>query len=210
MIRVLVADDHAVVRRGVLQILSEAPDILVAGEASTVHETMRAVREKSFDVLLLDIAMPEGGGLEVLSQLQGLEERPYILVLSMYPEKQYAVRALRAGAAGYMTKESAPEELIAAIRTVASGRRYVTQSLLETLADELKNGIGQAPHERLSQREYQVMCLLASGKTVTDVAAELSLSDKTVSTYRTRILQKLKLTNTAEIVRYALKHALVH
>ncbi len=209
MIRVLVADDHTVVRRGVMQILSEATDVAVVGEASTAQEAIRAVRQGRFDVLVLDIAMPEGGGLEVLSQLGGLETRPRVLILSVYPEKQYALRALKSGAAGYLTKESAPEELVAAVRTIAQGRRYVTQALAETMADELGSTPAKAPDERLSDREYQVMCLLASGKTVTEVAAELSLSTKTVSTYRARILTKLGVSNSAEIVRYALQHGLV-
>jgi len=209
MIRVLVADDHTVVRRGVKQILSEAPDIVVVGEASTAHEAIRAVRQERFDVLVLDIAMPEGGGLEVLSQLWGLETRPHVLILSMYPEKQYALRALKSGASGYLTKESASEELVAAVRTIARGGRYVTQALAETMADELGNTPGQAPHDRLSDRECQVMCLVAGGKTVTEVATELSLSAKTVSTYRARILTKLGVSNNAEIVRYAFQHGLV-
>jgi DNA-binding NarL/FixJ family response regulator len=209
MIRVLVADDHTVVRRGVKQILSEAPDIVVVGEASTAHEAIRAVRQERFDVLVLDIAMPEGGGLEVLSQLRGLETHPRVLILSMYPEKQYALRALKSGASGYLTKESASEELVAAVRTIAQGGRYVTQALAETMADELGNTPGQAPHDRLSDRECQVMCLVAGGKTVTEVATELSLSAKTVSTYRARILTKLGVSNNAEIVRYAFQHGLV-
>jgi two-component system invasion response regulator UvrY len=207
--KVLVADDHAVVRRGVLQILEDIPDMVAAGEASTGREVLRAVQEHDYDVLVLDIAMPDGGGLEVLKQLQSLKPNLRVLVLSMYPEKQYALRALKAGAAGYLTKESAPEELIAAIRKVARGGKYVTQSLAEKLAVELGDEVEKAPHEALSDREYQVMCLLTSGKTLTEIAADLSLSIKTVSTYRTRILDKLNLKSTADIIRYALEHGLV-
>jgi two-component system invasion response regulator UvrY len=207
--KVLVADDHAVVRRGVLQILEDIPDMVAAGEASTGREVLRAVQEHDYDVLVLDIAMPDGGGLEVLKQLQSLKPNLRVLVLSMYPEKQYALRALKAGAAGYLTKESAPEELIAAIRKVARGGKYVTQSLAEKLAIELGDEVEKAPHEALSDREYQVMCLLTSGKTLTEIAADLSLSIKTVSTYRTRILDKLNLKSTADIIRYALEHRLV-
>jgi two-component system invasion response regulator UvrY len=209
MIRVLVADDHAVVRRGVLQILEDTPDMVAAGEACTGREVLRAVQEHDYDVLVLDIAMPDGSGLEVLKQLQTLKPNLRVLILSMYPEKQYAVRALKAGAAGYLTKESAPGELIAAIRQVARGGRYVTRSLAETLAAELGGEMAKEPHETLSDREYQVMCLLAAGKTVTEIATELSLSVKTVSTYRTRILDKLNLKSTAEIIRYALERRLV-
>jgi two-component system invasion response regulator UvrY len=207
--KVLVADDHAVVRRGVLQILEDIPDMVAAGEASTGREVLRAVQEHDYDVLVLDIAMPDGGGLEVLKQLQSLKPNLRVLVLSMYPEKQYALRALKAGAAGYLTKESAPEELIAAIRKVARGGKYVTQSLAEKLAVELGDEVEKAPHEALSDREYQVMCLLTSGETLTEIAADLSLSIKTVSTYRTRILDKLNLKSTADIIRYALEHRLV-
>ena len=208
MIRVFVADDHAVVRRGVLQILEEAPDMVAAGEASTGREVLQAVRKHDYDVLVLDIAMPDVNGLEVLNQLRTLKPDLRVLILSMYPERQYALRALKAGAAGYLTKESAPDELIGAIRKVASGGKYVTQSLAEKLVAALGNELGKEPHETLSAREYQVMRLLAAGKTVTAIATELSLSVKTVSTYRTRILEKLDLKNTAEIIRYAFEHGL--
>jgi DNA-binding NarL/FixJ family response regulator len=209
MIRVLVADDHAVVRRGVLQILGECPDVVAAGEASSGRETLQAVRKSDYDVLLLDIAMPEGGGLEVLKQLRSLKPGLRVLILSVYAEKQYALRALRAGAAGYLTKDSAPEELIAAVRLVARGGKYVTRSLAEQLADELRGEGVREPHETLSDREFQVMRLLAAGKTVGEIAADLSLSVKTVSTYRARILEKLGLKSTAEIMRYSLEHGLV-
>lgn len=209
MIRVLVADDHAVVRRGLVQILTEAPDMVVAGEASTGREVLQAVWKHDYDVLVLDIAMPEGSGLEVLQQLQTLKPDLRVLILSMYPERQYAVRALKTGAAGYLTKESVPDELIAAIRKVARGGKYVSQSLAEQLASELRGEVEKEPHQTLSDREYQVMTLLAAGKSVTDVAEELSLSVKTVSTYRARILDKLNLKSIAEIIRYALEHGLV-
>ena len=209
MISILIADDHTVVRRGVLQILAEAPDMVAAGEASTGGEVLQAVRQNDFDVVLLDIALPDISGLEILKQLRSLKPDLQILILSMYPERQYAIRVLKAGAAGYLTKESAPAELIAAIRQVSQGRKYVTQSLAEKLAAELGGKVQQEPHETLSDREYQVMCLLAAGKTITEIATELSLSIKTVSTYRTRILDKLNLENTAQIIRYALKRGLV-
>ncbi len=209
MIRVLVADDHAVVRRGLLQILEEEPAMVVAGEASTGRQVLQAVRREHYDVLVLDIAMPDGSGLEVLHQLKSLRPDLPVLILSMYSEKQYALRALKAGAVGYLTKESAPDELIAAILKAAGGGRYVTRSLAEELASALEVDLRGEPHEALSDREYQVMCLLAAGHTVTEIATQLSLSVKTISTYRTRIRVKLGLKNTAEIIRYALQRGLV-
>lgn len=208
MIRVFIADDHAVVRRGMLQILEEAPDMVAAGEASTGGEALRALRQDDYDVLVLDISMPGGGGLEVLKQLQSLRPDLPVLILSVYSEKQYATRALRAGAAGYLTKDSAPDELVTAIRQVARGGKYITASLAATLADRLDDS-SRALHEALSDRELQVMRLLASGETITDIATSLSLSVKTVSTYRARILDKLALESTADIIRYALEHNLV-
>ena len=208
MIRVLVADDHAVVRRGVVQILAESPHIVVAGEAATGGQVLQAVRENVYDIILLDIAMPGGSGLEVLKQLRSLDPNVQVLILSMYPEKQYAVRALKAGAAGYLTKDSAPDELIEAIDRISQGGKYITRSLAQELAGELGGKAGQDPHEALSDREYQVMRLLAAGRNVTEIAVQLSLSVKTVSTYRTRILEKLDLKTTAEIMRYALERGL--
>lgn len=209
MIRVLVADDHAVVRRGVVQILAESPHIVVAGEASCGSEVLRAVRENDYDIVLLDIAMPGGSGLEVLKELQSLKPDVQVLILSMYPEKQYALRALKAGAAGYLTKDSAPDELIEAIERISQGNKYITRSLAQEMASELGGKAGKELHEALSDREYQVMCLLAAGKSVSEIATQLSLSVKTVSTYRTRILEKLDLKTTAEIMHYALARGLV-
>lgn len=208
MIRVFIADDHAVVRRGVRQILEDAPDMIAAGEASSGREVLQAARQQEYDVLVLDIAMPDINGLEVLKQLRPLKPDLRVLMLSIYPEKQYAMRTFKAGADGYLTKESAPDELIAAIRKVAQGGKYVTQALAETLAAALGNELGKEPHETLSTREYQVLRLLADGKTVSDIATELSLSVKTISTYRARVLEKLDLKNTAEIIRYAFEHKL--
>lgn len=209
MIRVLVADDHAVVRRGLVAILNAEPSMLVSGEASNGRDALRAVREHEYDVLVLDITMPDLGGLEVLRQIQGIRPQLPILILSVHSEEQYAARALKAGAAGYMNKESAPDELVSAINQVARGRKYVTPSLAQRLADRLGEPGAQAPHDALSNREYQVMCMLASGKTISDIAEALSLSVKTISTYRARILEKMKLENTAEIIRYAIKRGLV-
>lgn len=208
MIRVLVADDHAVVRRGLMQILDEAPGMVSAGEAGTGREVIQAVRQAPYDVLVLDISMPEGGGLEVLKQLRSLECDIPVLILSIHPEKQYATRALSAGAAGYLTKDSAPDELVAAIREIAQGKKYITASLAARLAERLDEG-SRAAHEILSDREMQVMRRLAEGETVTEIAQALSLSVKTVSTYRTRILRKLALESTADIIRYAIERGLV-
>ena len=209
MIRVLVADDHAVVRRGVVQILDEAPDLVAAGEASTGREVLQQVQENDYDVLVLDIGMPDGSGLEVLHQLRTLRPELRVLILSMYPERQYALRALKAGAAGYLTKESAPDELVAAVHRIAQGGKYITQSLAEELTAALVGEAGQTPEEILSDREFQVVCMLAEGKTIAAIASELALSVKTVSTYRARVLEKLNLSNTAEIIRYAFEHKLV-
>ena len=209
MIRVLVADDHAVVRRGVVQILDEAPDLVAAGEASSGRQVLQKVQENGYDVLVLDIGMPDGSGLEVLHQLRTLRPELRVLILSMYPERQYALRALKAGAAGYLTKESAPDELVAAVRRIAQGGKYITQSLAEELTAALVGEAEKAPEEILSDREFQVVCMLAEGKTIAGIAEELSLSVKTISTYRARVLEKLNLSNTAEIIRYAFEHKLV-
>ena len=209
MIKVLIVDDHTIVRDGLKQILDETSDIVVAAEAGNGQEAIGKVRENEYDVVLLDVAMPGFDGLSVMKVLQ--EEKPSlaVLILSMYPEEQYAVRCLKAGAAGYLTKESASDELIQAIRRVAGGGRYVTRSLAEKLALNLTGQAVEQPHEILSDREYQVMRLIASGKTVGEIAAELSLSVKTVSTYRARALDKLKLNNNAELMRYAISRGLV-
>ncbi|GAB4548501.1 MAG: response regulator transcription factor [Anaerolineae bacterium] len=209
MIRVFVADDHAVVRRGIIQIMAEAPDMVVTGEAASGYQVLQAMQEGDYDVAILDIVMPDGSGLDILKQLRKLKPALQVLILSMYPEKQYAVRALKAGAAGYLTKESAPDELVAAVRRVAQGGRYITRTLGEVLADELGGGTRPEPHSALSDREYQVMRRLAAGQTVSEIASDLSLSVKTISTYRTRILEKLRLETTADIIRYALEHGLV-
>jgi DNA-binding NarL/FixJ family response regulator len=209
MIKVLIADDHAVVRRGLRQIFSDEPDIIPAGEVSSGREVLQAVQADEYDLVLLDMALPDASGLEILTQIRYLKPALPILFLSVYPEEQYAIRVLKAGAAGYLTKESAPDELVAAIRQAAQGGKYVTRSLAEKLALSLESESSQPLHERLSDREYQVMCLLAAGKTVSEIASQLSLSIKTVSTYRVRILEKLRLHNTAEIVRYAIQQGLV-
>ncbi len=208
MIRVFVADDHAVVRRGVKDILEDAPDIVLAGEAANGHDTLAWLRHHPADVLLLDVVLPDVSGIEVLKRL-GEEKIPTrAIMLSVYPEEQYARRCIQAGAWGYLTKESAPEELVKAIREVAAGRRYITSAVAEQLIAALTSE-GMAPHERLSDREMEVLRLLATGKTVSQIAEQLFLSPKTVSTYRQRILSKLGLKTTADLVRYAIEHHLV-
>ena len=207
MIRVLVADDHAVVRRGVMQILTEAPGVVVAGEAGTGRQVLEMVREQDYHLLVMDIGMPEGSGLEVLQELQTLAPDLPVLILSVYPEQQYAIRALSAGASGYLTKESAPDELVAAIRVIRRGGKCVSRSLAQTLAEDLRRETPAEPHARLSNREHQVLTKLAAGSSVSDIAAELALSVKTISVYRARVLDKLQLSSTAEIIRYALEHA---
>jgi DNA-binding NarL/FixJ family response regulator len=210
MLKILIADDHAIVRQGLKQIVTETPDMIVAGEASNGQELLSKIQENDYDVVVLDITMPGRDGIDVLKQLRSERPELPILMLSIHPEEQYALRALKAGASGYLTKESAPDELVVAIRKVSRGGKYISSSLAEKLAFELEVGREQAPHETLSDREYHVMCLIASGKTVMEIAQELSLSEKTISTYRSRILEKMKMKNNAELTYYAIKNQLVH
>ena len=209
MINVVVIDDHAVVREGLKRIISENPGMAVSGEAGDGHEAMRAVKENPCDGVLLDITMPNRNGLDVLKQIHSESPRLPVLVLSMHAEDQYAIRVLRAGAAGYLTKESAPAKLVQAIRKVVRGGKYVSTTLAEKLVFDLDSDADRVPHETLSDREFQVLCMIASGKTVGDIAEELALSVKTISTYRVRILEKLQMKNNAEITRYAIKQGLV-
>lgn len=210
MLKILIVDDHAVVRAGLKQILAETPDLQVAGEAGTGREALEQALHGSFDLVLLDISMPDMNGLDVLKELRKENEELPILMLSMYPEEQYAIRALKAGARGYLTKESAPAELISAIRKVSQGGRYISLSLAENLAFYLGADSEKSPHQMLSDREYQVMLMIASGKTVTEIADELRLSVKTISTNRRRALQKMGMKNNAEFTYYAIKEGLVH
>ena len=209
MIRILVADDHAVVREGLKRIIAATTDMMVAGEAVNGQQVLDLVGSGSWDVVLLDISMPGRGGLDVLRQLKAEHPRLPVLVLSMYSEDQYAVRVLKAGGAGYLTKDSAPEELVNAVRRVIRGRKYIGPATAERLAVDLDLDFQEAPHEALSDREYQVLCLLGSGKTVSEIADRLALSVKTISTYRTSILEKMKMNTTAELIRYAIRHNLV-
>jgi DNA-binding NarL/FixJ family response regulator len=210
MIRILIADDHAIVREGLKQIVSETPDMVVACEAANGHEVLEQLRKQHCDVVLLDLTMPGRGGMDTLRQLKRDFPEIPVLILSIHPEDQYAIRALRQGASGYLTKESAPEELVEAIRRAAYGRKYVSPTLAEKLAAKLESGSNKLPHETLSDREFQVMTMIASGKTVTEIADELSLSVKTISTNRTRLLKKMSMRTNAELTHYAFKHGLVN
>jgi DNA-binding NarL/FixJ family response regulator len=209
MIRALIADDHAVVRQGLKQILGDTPEMVVAGEATTGQEVLDKIRAETWDVVVLDISMPDRSGLDVLKQLRSERPKLPVLVLSMHSEDQYAVRVLKAGASGYLTKDSAPDELVKAIRKVVSGGRYVSSFLAEKLAFEIGTDSSRLPHETLSDREFQVLRLIAAGKSVTEIAAELYLSPKTVSTYRARLLQKMNLGTTAELMHYAMQNHLI-
>lgn len=209
MISVAIADDHAIVRRGIAQIVSAEADMTVAGEASNYGEVMELVRRGGIDCLLLDISMPGRNGIETLKQVKVEVPRIAVLVISMYPEDQYAFRAFKAGASGYLTKLAAAEQLIPAIRQVARGRRYVTPELAEALVSYIDRDSDVPAHDTLSDREFQTLRLIAAGQTLTQIGAALALSPKTVSAYRARLLAKLNLATNAELTRYALENKLV-
>ncbi|HOF05197.1 MAG TPA: response regulator transcription factor [Syntrophales bacterium] len=208
-IRILIADDHPIVRAGFKLVIADTQDMTVADEAANGQEVLNLIRKHDYDIVLLDISMPGRNGLEVLKDLKAEKPKLPVMILSIYPEEQYAVRALRAGASGYMTKASAPNELIAAIRKISQGGKYISASLAEKLTDYLDEDASKPLHEKLSDREYQVMLLIASGKTVSDIADELCLSVKTISTYRSHIIEKMRLKNNAEITLYAVQNKLV-
>lgn len=209
MIRIVLADDHTIVREGLKQLLANAPEIAVVAEAQNGHEVIERVREVEFDVLLLDMSMPGRSGIELIKQVHA--ERPglRILVLSMHEEGQYAMRAIRAGAAGYLSKETASEQLVRAIRKVASGGAYISAAVAEQFALGAMPRTEGPSHLSLSDREFQVLHLLASGKTVSDIAAQLNLSVKTISTHKARILQKMNMTTLGDLIRYAIAHRLI-
>ena len=209
MTRVLIADDHRLVREGLKKILTETPDIVVVAEASTGDEVLERIRKQDCDVILLDITMPGKSGLDVLRELHKTKQHVKVLVLSMHPEEQYAVRALKLGAAGYLTKRSASEELIAAVQSVSAGKKYITKALTESLASVMAGDSEKSPDESLSRREHQVFRLIAQGKSIKEIAALLSLSIKTVSTYRSRVLQKMGMKNSAALVYYAVTNGMV-
>jgi two-component system, NarL family, invasion response regulator UvrY len=209
MIRLLIADDHAIFREGLKHILAECPDVKIADEARNGNEVLDKIWNAKYDMVLLDISMPGMSGIEVLKQLRIERPKLPVLVLSMHPEEQYAIRVLRAGASGYLTKESAPDELITAIRKISQGGKYITSSLAERLAVEMDIDSEKPLHELLSDREYQVLRVIAAGKTIKQIAEDLSLSIKTVSTYRGRIMEKMKMKTNAELIHYAIKHQLL-
>ena len=209
MIRILIADDHAIVRAGLKEFIAGQPDMQVAAEASSGAEAIAAVRANDFDVVLLDIMMPDKNGIDTLKTLIHVKPELPVLILSMYSEDQYAVNLLRAGAAGYVNKDAASEQLVAAIRTIVRGRKYVSPALEQILADNLSDDGSRALHTQLSQREFQIFCKLAAGSAVSKIADEINLSVKTVSTYRSRILEKMALTSNAEITHYAIKNGLI-
>ncbi len=209
MIRILIADDHPIFRQGLKQVLSEAEDIKVAGEAESGHQALELIRKHSYDIVSLDISMPDMSGLEILKTIKVEHPALPVLMLSIYPEEQFAFRALKAGAGGYLTKNSVPDELITAVRKIAGGSTYVTASLADRLAQGLQEKTSiKLPHEILSDREFEVLRLIGGGRSVSDIAGLLSLSIKTVSTHRAHILEKMRMDNTAQLIKYAVEHEL--
>jgi two-component system, NarL family, invasion response regulator UvrY len=206
---IIIADDHEIVRAGLKQIIADDPDLSVEGEAADGQELLEKLRKKKYDLVLLDMKMPGRSGLEILKQLKLEHPALPVLVLSMHSEEQYAVRTIRAGASGYITKETAPDKLLDAIRRVCGGGKYISQSLAEKLADSIADSQSKPPHEYLTDREFQVMSMIASGKTITEIAKELFLSVKTISTYRQRILEKMNMKNNAELTHYVISSNLL-
>jgi DNA-binding NarL/FixJ family response regulator len=209
MTKILIADDHELIREGLKKILKDAPDIQVSGEARDGQQIFEILKKEPIDVVVLDISLPGKSGLELLKDIKQDYPRVPVLILSMHPEDRFAVRALKAGAAGYVTKESAAQVLVQAIRKVVQGRKYISATLAEKLAIELEVPSDRPPHELLSDREYQVLCMIAGGKSVKEISAELYLSVSTVNTYRARILEKMNMKTDAELIRYAVQNQLV-
>lgn len=209
MLRILIADDHPIVRKGLIEALSIDAEISVEDEAGSGPEAIEKLMEKDFDVVLLDISMPGKSGIETLKSIKNLNKKTPVLILSTHPEDQYALRALRSGASGYLTKDCEIEELLKAIHKVSLGGRYVSQALAEKLAFDVGIDSSKALHEALSDREYEVLCKIASGKTVSEIAEDIALSVKTISTYRARILEKMNMKNNAELTNYGIKNNLV-
>ncbi len=209
IIRIIIADDHAFLREGIKKTIQDEIDMKIVGEASNANEALNIIKELDPDVVIMDISMPGKSGLDVLKDLKVMKKKYRILILSMHPEDRFAIRALKAGASGYLTKESAPDELVKAIRTVLTGRKYVSKALAEKLADILSDDMDKLPHEHLSDREYEVFIKIASGKKATDIAAEISISVHTVNTYRARILEKLSMNSNVELTQYAMHNNLI-
>lgn len=208
MTRVLIVDDHAIVRQGLRRILEEAKGLQVGGEAQNGADALKMLRSERYDIVLLDISMPEKNGIDTLKLIMDRDREAKVLILSMYPEDQYAVRLMKAGASGYLTKETAPEQLVDAIRHVVAGKKHISPNLAELLLLECRADSGKPPHKILSDREYQVLRMIGSGKQVSEIAETLSLSVKTVSTYRAHILEKMKLRNNAELIHYVMRNNL--
>jgi len=210
MIRILIADDHSILRAGLRTLLAECEDMTVTGEASSGAEVLEMMKAAEHDVVLLDIGLPDMNGVDVLMQIKRQRPQLPVLMLSMHPEEQFAVNLLRAGASGYVPKEAAPEQLVAAIRAVTSGRRYVSTVLADALARDIGEPASQPSHITLSEREFQIFCKLAAGMTVSQIGASLNLSVKTISTYRSRILDKMSMKTNADLTYYAIKNGIVH
>ncbi|BBE49947.1 Response regulator UvrY [Ferriphaselus amnicola] len=208
-VKILVVDDHAILRKGLKQILDDTPDLRVTGEAGSGMEAIQQVQSEEFDMVLLDISMPDKHGIDVLKQIKQIHPNLPVLMLSMHAEDQYALRSIKTGAAGYLNKQSAPAQLVTAIRQVASGKKYISSELAEQLAEGLTQGYQELLHQKLSNREYQTLCLMASGKTLTEIGEAMSLSVKTVSVYRARLLEKMNLRNNAEAIHYAISNHLL-
>jgi len=208
MIRILIADDHFIVREGLKQIVSDVPDMMVVDEASDGQEALRKALGGSFDIVILDISMPVKSGLDVLQELKQQKPDANVLILSVHPEEHYAMRVLKAGASGYLTKESAPDELVMAIRRISQGRKYITATLAEKLAGVVERPADVPLHSTLSEREFRVMVMIASGYSIKEISERLFLSIKTVSTYRTRILKKMNFKNNSELIRYSIENGL--
>lgn len=208
--RIIIADDHALIRKGLKEILQQVEGLVAIDEAQNGPELLLKVSENDYDIIVLDISMPGKSGLDVLKDLRYLKPEIPVLILSVYPEEQYAIRVLKAGASGYLTKSSAPDELVTAIKKIVSGGKYISAALAELLASEIKSGgVIKQLHENLSDREFQVMKMLAVGKTIKEISEELYLSPKTVSTYRTRIYEKMKFSSKSELTGYAMKNGLI-
>lgn len=207
--KVLIADDHTIIREGLKKILSNLPEVELIEEAGNGLEVMNMVAKAKFDIVILDISMPGKSGLEVLKELKQKKPNLAVLILSVNPEEQYAIRALKSGASGYISKSSASDELINAVRIIHAGGKYITQNIAEKLVHEIEDDKVKAPHEKLSNREYQVMCMIAAGKSIREISDFLSLSVKTVSVYRVRVLEKLKMRNNSELTYYVIKNKLI-
>lgn len=209
MVRVVIVDDHAILRRGLTQIISESTTLTMVGEAETSAQALQLLRKTPCDVVLLDISLPDRNGIETLKIIRKELPKLKVLMLSMHPENQYALRALKAGAAGYLTKQSAPAQLVSAIEQVSRGRKYVTPGVAEELANSIGDEVAEAPHHKLSIREYQTLCLIASGKSLTEIAGMMKISVKTVSVYRSRVLEKMRMKHNAELTHYAIKNHVI-